>query len=374
MTQAVLQVCLSKGWGGLEMYPIRLGTQLKIKNWQIFGLALEGSQVAEEMKSAGFVVTVVASKGEAIFQLFRLINLLKQNDISVIHCHKSSDLLIGALLKKFRSFRLIFTEHMGVTKSKKDLYHRWIYKQVDQLLAISDVTLARNRQALPIAIEKTRRLWLGTDVTPYPLKQEEKNKLLQEFGIHQDARIVGLIGRLCKGKGQRELIQAFAELNPVKNNYFLLLVGGLHENQGADPGESAYLQQLAKSLNITSHVIFSGLRKDINVMLSLMDIVCIPSYNEAFGLTVIEAMAAGKAIIGANTGAIPEVLGDAGLFISPKNISDITEKMNYMLTNKSKQDELQIKALKRHHLLFGIFKHIDEIVSAYLNGTNKNVL
>lgn len=55
-------------------------------------------------------------------------------------------------------------------------------------------------------------------------------------------------------------------------------------------------------------------------MLSLMDIVCIPSYNEAFGLTVIKAMAAGNAIIGANTGAIPEVLGDAGLFISSKTL------------------------------------------------------
>lgn len=367
MTQAVLQVCLSKGWGGLEMYPIRIGIQLKARNWRVFGLALEGSRVAEEMKAAGFEVISVSSKRAAICQLLRLVKLLKDNDIPVMHCHKSGDLLIGALLKQFRRFKLIFTEHMGVTKPKKDLYHRWIYKQVDQLLAISDVTLARNRKALPIAIEKTRRLWLGTEVTPYPLQQEEKNQLLKGFGIHQDARIVGLIGRLCKGKGQRELIQAFAKLDPVENNYFLLLVGGLLENQGADPGEAEYLQQLAKSLNISNHVIFSGLRNDINVMLSLMDIVCVPSYNEAFGLTVIEAMAAGKAIIGANTGAIPEVLGDAGLFATPKNADEIAKQMYELLIQEELRFSLRDEAYKRADKLFKVEIHIKQLIEFYKN-------
>ncbi len=367
MTQAVLQVCLSKGWGGLEMYPIRIGIQLKTRNWRVFGLALEGSQVAEKMKAAGFNVVEVSSKSQAIKQLFRLVKLLRDNKITVMHCHKSGDLLIGALLKQFSNFRLIFTEHMGVTKPKKDLYHRWIYKQVDQLLAISDITLARNRNALPIAVEKTQRLWLGTDLKPYPLKEEEKEQILQEFDIQQGARIVGLIGRLCKGKGQRELIQAFAELQPAKNNYYLLLVGGLLENQGADPGESEFLHQLAKSLHISNHVIFTGLRQDIDVMLSLMDIVCIPSYNEAFGLTVIEAMAARKAIIGANTGAIPEVLGDAGLFADPKSAAAIAQQINTLLRQEDLRLSLEEQAHKLAEKFFKTESHISQLIQIYNN-------
>lgn len=365
MTQAVLQVCLSKGWGGLEMYPIRIGMQLKTRNWRVFGLALEGTRVAEEMKSAGFEVTEVTSKCQAIRQLFQLVKLLRDNNITVMHCHKSGDLLIGALLKQFCRFRLIFTEHMGVTKPKKDLYHRWIYEQVDQLLAISDVTLTRNRNALPIAVEKTQRLWLGTDVKPYPLKEQEKERLLQEFHIHQEAQIVGLIGRLCKGKGQRELIQAFAQLEPAKHNYYLLLVGGFQESQGADQGEADFLQQLAQSLDISSHVIFTGLRQDIDIMLSLMDIVCIPSHNEAFGLTVIEAMAAGKAIIGANTGAIPEVLDDSGIFVPPRDVAAIAKQINKLFNRKNMRISLETLATKRANDFFTTENHIDKLIQFY---------
>ena len=62
------------------------------------------------------------------------------------------------------------------------------------------------------------------------------------------------------------------------------------------------------ALGLQERVHFLGFRQDLPALLQAIDIACIPSRNEAFGLTVIEAMAAQCAVVGANSGAIPELI------------------------------------------------------------------
>src|SRR5690606_36252876 len=68
------------------------------------------------------------------------------------------------------------------------------------------------------------------------------------------------------------------------------------------------LQALVRELGMTEHITFTGFRRDLARLFEILDVVCVPSRNEAFGLTVIEAMAAGKAVIGSASGAIPELI------------------------------------------------------------------
>lgn len=362
MTQSVLQVCLSTGWGGLEMYPIRIGIQLKARNWRIFGLALEGSRVAEEMKAAGFEVTVVSSKGEAIRQLFRLVKLLKDNDISVIHCHKSGDLLIGALLKQFLRFRLIFTEHMGVTKPKKDLYHRWIYKQVDQVLSISRFTLAKNINALPIAQEKISYLWLGTEFIEPDITIQQVREL---FPIKEKSLVIALPGRLSPGKGHLILLDAISLLkkNYSMNDLYIFFVGGVTEQDGADINYIKKLKEKITTLGLDDKIIFTGFQKNIANTLQLADIICILSESEAFGLTTIESMRLGKKIVASNTGALPEVIENKGFLVSPYSSEDIANAI--LELQKSAYDYLKDEAKERATTFFSMEKHIDGLIRQY---------
>lgn len=116
----ILHICLSKGWGGLEMYPIRMGKQFLSAGYQVFGLCLTGTQVESGMQETQFSLYTARSKSQlTTVKLYALIQWVKQHQINVIHCHKSGDLLIAALIKQFVPVKIIFTEHMGVTRSKK---------------------------------------------------------------------------------------------------------------------------------------------------------------------------------------------------------------------------------------------------------------
>ena len=358
---SVLQICLSQGWGGLEMYPIRVGKGLVERGWRVFGLALAGSRVASDMKAAGFEVFEAASRNQAILRLPALLRWMKQSGIQIVHCHKSSDLLLAALLGTISSFRLIFTEHMGSKRPKKDPLHRWIYGKVDRVLSISDETLRRNRAALPLPAERIQRLWLGTELTSC---EEEPALIRGELGI-PTGPLIGMVGRFSPGKGQRELLEAFALLRTEFPDLQLLLVGGTLATEGAEEPLVTELERDIAQRQLGGAVHFSGFRRDTARMLQAMDVVVIPSHNEAFGLTVIEAMAAGKPIVGATTGAVPEVLGGVGLLADPFQPQVIAGQIKVLLRDPELSERLGKLARERAEQEFDMSQHLKALCMHY---------
>jgi len=100
-----------------------------------------------------------------------------------------------------------------------------------------------------------------------------------------------------------------------------------------------------------------------------MDIVAIPSHNEAFGLTVIEAMAAGKPIVGASTGAIPEIIDDCGLLADPLSASAIANQLRTLLQAPTMRAQLGQQAHQRAEQAFSISKHLDKLIATYYHVT-----
>ncbi|MGR5076939.1 glycosyltransferase family 4 protein [Photobacterium swingsii] len=365
---AVLHICLSDGWGGLEMYPIRTGKALLEQNWQVLGLCLKGTRVAQGMKEAGMSIFEIDSKWDLFKKITKVNAWLKEHNTKLIHAHKSGDLVFAALLDTIASYRIIFTEHMGVTRPKKDLYHKWVYSHVDQILSISDETKARNLKALPVPADKIQRLWLGTEITPPITDTQLISNIRQELSIPTDAKVIGTLGRIGSGKGQLELLEAFIQLkaNGEHPDVHLLIVGGLSKDEGSNEDVVQKLQSLTKQHQLEEFVHFSGFRRDTKNMLATMDIVAILSHNEAFGLTVIEAMAAGKLILGSNTGAIPEILGsDYPYIVNPLIKKDIADQLNGLITHRKCLSKIPIDLNKRAHQEFCVNMHITSLVTIY---------
>ncbi|MGR5128412.1 glycosyltransferase family 4 protein [Photobacterium swingsii] len=364
---AVLHICLSDGWGGLEMYPIRTGKALLEQNWQVLGLCLKGTRVAQGMKEAGMSIFEIDSKWDLFKKITKVNAWLKGHNTTLIHAHKSGDLVFAALLDTIASYRIIFTEHMGVTRPKKDLYHKWVYSHVDKILSISDETKARNLKALPVPADKIQRLWLGTEITPPITDTQLISNIRQELSISPDAKVIGTLGRMGSGKGQLELLEAFIQLkaNGEHPDVHLLIVGGLSKDEGSNEDVVQKLQSLTKQHQLEEFVHFSGFRRDTKNMLATMDIVAILSHNEAFGLTVIEAMAAGKLILGSNTGAIPEILGEGYPFtVNPQNMSNIAIKLAHILESLPIND---ISDTSYHRAMknFSQKAHLSKLIEIY---------
>ncbi|MDT8879064.1 glycosyltransferase family 4 protein [Halomonas saccharevitans] len=370
-SRKVLHICLSNGWGGLEMYPSRIIPELRRQGWEAHGLALAGSRVAESLTEAGVTPLTVPSRGRALLGLGRLLAYLKAHEIGVLHCHKSSDLRLGALLVSLRpSLRLFFTDHMGVTRPKKDPYHRWAYGRVTRVFSISETTRRRNLAAFPLPAERIQRLYLGIDPAPYAprLSNVERAALREELGLARDTVAIGLAGRVTPGKGQRVWIEALAWLAEYRPALAWqgLLVGGLTAAEGSNEAFVAELRDRVRALGLEERITFVGFRRDLPRLLEAMDIVCVPSRNEAFGLTVIEAMAAGKAVVGSDSGALPELIDPAtGRLAAPEDPAAWGQALAELADDAALREALGEVARSRVARDFTLETHVAGLLAAY---------
>jgi glycosyltransferase involved in cell wall biosynthesis len=290
---------------------------------------------------------------------------MKQHNVSLIHCHKSSDVTFAALLDSLSPRKVFFTEHMGARRSKRDFFHRWTYTHVDKVFSISDVTRQRNIKALPLPQEKITRLWLGTNVDNTPIDATTANQLKKSLNIPKDSYIVGTLGRLCEGKGQLELIHAFASVSQQRDNAHLLIVGGTKESEGSSVEYVAELEKTIIDLKLSDKVHFSGFRSDTSNMLALMDCVCLPYHDEAFGLTAIESMAACKPIVASNTGALPEVLENCALYSAPNNHAELSSCIMKFMNDPQLANEMAESGVERVTQYFSQEVHINQLERFY---------
>lgn len=161
--------------------------------------------------------------------------------------------------------------------------------------------------------------------------------VVDEFNskFDKNSRKILYVGWVVETKGVEELIHAWQLIN--REDWVLEIIG---------PVDDVYKKHL-ESIDTTRKVTFRGGLSHKEVMKALNDsaIFVLPSYSEGFPNVIIEAMAAGKAIIATDVGAIPEMLGNnCGIVISPKNISQLVNSINDLISDERKRMTLGLAA------------------------------
>ena len=128
------------------------------------------------------------------------------------------------------------------------------------------------------------------------------------LNLDRDAPIVGMIARLQRWKGVHLLIEALPQVRASFPESIAVIVGGAHF---AEPDYEAYLKTLANRLGVGENVVFAGLRSDIPIWLSAMNVVAHPADNQPFGLAIVEAMALGKPVVASDSGGPLEIIEPA---------------------------------------------------------------
>lgn len=372
--RAVVHVCMSKGWGGLEQYPLTLAKPFAEHGVEVFYWAFENTQFAKRAAEQNLNLRVFSSRWNFVKQLKSLVKWVVENKVEAIHFHKSTDLRLALLLHFYLpKVRLIFTEHMNVKRNKKSLYHRLLYNYLDHVIAISDHTRTNNLRALPVAPEKLVRLYSGIDLTRfYPsLLGDEREALRADLGLSLGTLAFALPGRITEDKRQIIFVKALELLKKKlagKQPFKAFIVGGLTAYEGSDEPAVKKLQQLIANSTLVDEVVLTGYRSDMHQVLQAMDVVCVPSRVEAFGLTVIESMALGLPVVGSSTGALPEILGtqgEYGLLAETDNPAAFAEQFYALAINPELRKALGVAGLKRVEETFDLQKHAIELLKFY---------
>jgi len=194
---------------------------------------------------------------------------------------------------------------------------------------------------------------MGVDTRRFRPDKNLRRLYRERLGIRDEEIIILFVGRVEREKGIYEIIHAIKKLyNTIHDIPFRLLIVG----NGPDfkPfAERANLLGLKDQVVVVQSCPYSEMPGVYNVA----DIMVLPSiptqrWQEQLGMALIEAMAAGNAVISTYSGSIPEVVGDAGILIQPADHVSLYEALSLLLRSGELRRELGMKALARARSLF----------------------
>lgn len=275
------------------------------------------------------------------WELWPLLNSLKPELIQVDEEPSSLALLEVLLLKpRLRCPVLFFSwENLPIR-------YRWPFSAVRRFnLRQSDGAIAGTQEACqrlgeagfsgPIAVIPQ----LGVD--PERFYPSQNAPLRQKLGLHTFT--IGYIGRLIPEKGLWVLLDALSFLH---GDWQCLLVG-------EGPIRKEWFHQ-AQKRGLEERVFWVPpvLHTEVPEYINAMDVMVLPSlttprWKEQFGHVLIEAMACGVPVIGSNSGAIPEVIGDAGLIVPEGDPRALAQAIDFLRSSESEKAALGQKGRER---------------------------
>jgi glycosyltransferase involved in cell wall biosynthesis len=344
----ILQTCLSRSWGGMEMYTLQTSLLLKNAGHQVELLCAGNSRLAVEADKAGIKTITFSKSVFHVKNILSLISALKTNNYDIIHAEASKDLwaIVPALLLSMKKTPLLLTKHIGSNIVKKDYFHKLLYNRVDLALAISEVIKNNLVETTPLNQDKIQLLHDAIDADKFNPNNVDHRKVRREFGIQPDEILIGMTGRFSPGKGHEEFLAAAKELLIKHPRLRFMIVGE------ASRGEEAYarsIRQMAVDLGINEKIIFTGFRKDIPEILAALDIYLFPSHAEAFGLALVEAMSMELPTVCSNSDGVLDIAieGVTSFLFSTGSEDDLLKKVDYLIKNPTKRKELGKEGRKR---------------------------
>ncbi len=367
----VLCSCLSRSWGGMEMYFITTVKQLIARDIKVEILCYPESRIHLESNSLNILIhTIKASRYFHPLEAFHLKEILNNGNYDIIHSHASKDLwvLVPALKMIKSTAPLLLTKHVGSFVIKKDFFHKWLYKRVSFAIAISEVIKKNLVETCPLSEDKIQLLHNGILLENFNPRQANRKGIRDEFGIKENELLIGMLARFSPGKGHEEFLSAAESLSAKHDNLKFIVVGEASKGEG-DYAE--HIKQKAAERKL-QNIIFAGFRSDTRDVLSAMDVFVFPSHAEAFGLALVEAMAMKLPSVCSNSDGILDIAVDGvtSFLFEKKNWKELADKIELLVQSPSQRNEMGDAARKRVEENFALEVHMDKLLNVYSNSIN----
>ncbi len=336
----LLYVASTKSQGGIETHSVEMAEALLGRGVSIRFACHPDGFVESWCRTLGLPTSefCVLNSGD-ICAARRLAQIIRRERIDIVHVHSRRDYVAGvlgvALARRFlrRPVRLVLHAHMvrplGEHPRLSGRFFEW---GTDAVAAVSGAVRDYLRHAhqfnpalvhlIPNGVKMDRFALPGS-----PGAARQRETMRQSLELPQEAVVLGMVGRL-DAKGQRQLFEVLPALLPLCPNLWVVLVG----SEGK-PGEEAQLTAQAQAGGFKYRVLFTGPRLDIPTLLPAFDLLVHLPTDEAFGLALAEAMAAGLPTVATAIGGCREVVRDGitGRLVTPGDPILLLEALTWLL-------------------------------------------
>jgi len=324
--------------GGAQEHVFSLLSRLDRERYDPFVISLSPGSAERRIARLGMPVRVVDEPDDAI-AVGTVAAILADVRPEVVHNHMYRAELVGTraaialgeagLLRPF----VVGTVHSSRIRSPEDrAVLASLTPRMDHLVAVSRAMERKIAEERPSAVPVSL-IYNGVDLVRYD-HQEPCCTLREEYGLPADAQIVGVVARLEPEKGHPTLLEAWPAVLRRVPKARLLVVG--------EGSRREDLEAQAAALGIAGTVVFTGRRDDVPAVTAALDVAVLPSYREAQGLTILEAMALARPVVASAVGGIPETIEDGrtGLLVPPRDAPALADAIVRLLVDHSYADLL----------------------------------
>lgn len=256
-----------------------------------------------ELEKNGVRVIKLDTKGKLDVAGFsRLAQLLRDERIDILHTHLIQADLLGFFAARRAGVPVIvstkhnthyFRSH-GMWLPKLDAF---VNRRLSRIIAVSEAVKQFYVQTQKLGADHIEVIHNGIDLDQFcdasPIAKSE-------LGVDDSDLLVCSVGSLTQKKGHSVLLQAWPDISKACPRARLLLVG--------DGPLRSELEQRAHALGSGERVRFLGRRQDVPSILATADLFVLPSLWEGFGIAVVEAMAAGVAVVASDVDGVREIV------------------------------------------------------------------
>jgi len=313
----VVEVLATGSNGGAQEHLYGLLSRIDRERYDVSVVALTAGSGTRKIARLGIPVLIIEEKDDDLAAEV-LASHLAATCPDVVHSHMYRAEIVGtraALLAGERLGRrpyIVSTVHSSRIRTSEDRAAvKALTPSMDRLIAVSEsivCKIADERGGLaPVSL-----IYNGVDLDRYE-HQEPCCTLREEYGMEPSSQIVGVVARLEPEKGHPTLLEAWPAVLRLCPEAYLLIVG--------EGGQREALERQVNDLRIGHRVVFTGRRDDVPAVTAALDVAVLPSYREAQGLTILEAMALTRPVVASNVGGIPEMIQDGvtGLLVPPRD-------------------------------------------------------
>lgn len=296
-----------------------------------------------------------APEGIARLSVMDVARLWRRRTPLIWHARRNNEMIIGVLLRALGwPLKLVFT-------SAAQRYHtwitRWLIRQMDAIIATSDISasyLKRESTVIPHGVD--------TDRYAPPA---DRAAAFAEAGL-PGRYAIGCFGRVRAQKGTDVFVEAMCALLPRYPDFTAVIVGQIAVEQSSFANE---LKQKIAAAGLSSRIVITGEVpiEDVQLWYQRLTIYAFTSRNEGFGLTLIEAMSSGAALVASRAGAATLVVedGTSGVLTPPGDADALATALEPLMRDPAAAVAMGARGRERVVAEFSLDAEAKRIAAVY---------
>ena len=333
------------------------------------------SSVGGELRAAGLPIRFFNDHPLNPVSFFRLLRIMRKEQIDVVHLTDYGASTLGRLaalvMHKAVVVQVIARHSAGERRRfcfPVRLAYRLLAPATARVLAVSNSVREFATKQMGFRADKVEVLYPPLPRHSFEAPQAEKvEELRGRCGIDAATPVVGAVTRFIPAKGITYLVKAFVRVRAVYPTAVLVLLG-------AGPEEERLMAQV-RAAGVAGSVTFAGYQRDVALYESMFTVAAVPSLEEGFGLTAVEAMALGVPVVASDVGGLREVVRHrkTGMLVPPANPEALADAILELLDDSQLRLSLVTAAQLDVRDRFSLDRYAARITGIYHNVARKSV-